>query len=32
MNPETLPSKFPLLLLLGAEGIAVGLTTKNTST
>ena len=27
-EPETLPSKFPLLLLLGAEGIAVGLSTK----
>ena len=27
-EPEILPSKFPLLLLIGAEGIAVGLSTK----
>lgn len=28
MEPVTLPSKIPLLLLLGAEGIAVGMATK----
>ena len=27
-EPEILPSKFPILLLIGAEGIAVGLSTK----
>ena len=27
-EPEILPSKFPLLLSIGAEGIAVGLSTK----
>jgi len=27
-EPEVLPSKFPILLLIGAEGIAVGLSTK----
>ena len=28
MEPVTLPAKIPLLLLMGAEGIAVGMATK----
>ncbi len=31
-EPVTLPMKFPLLLAQGAEGIAVGLATKNITT